>query len=154
MAVPAPAPAAQPGKNAEDTRLANAFQTYLDEEFRLHPLFATQMGNHEFDDQLDDLSPAARAKDVTRAKNWLAMLPKEIDYKKLSRDGQIDYEIWTNSLKYGLWSVENDNRFEFDPRVRRVHLRQHVPPAHAIDPAARAERRERGKAHQEHPEDR
>ena len=72
MTVPAPSPAAQPGKNAEDTRLANAFQTYLDEEFPLHPLFATQQGNHEFDDQLDDLSPAARAKDVTRAKAWLA----------------------------------------------------------------------------------
>ncbi len=117
MAVPAPAPAAQPEKNAEDTRLANAFQTYLDEEFRLHPLFATQQGNHEFDDQLDDLSPAARAKDVERAKAWLKRLPKEIDFKKLSRDGQIDYEIWTHTLTYGLWSVENDNRFEFDPRV-------------------------------------
>ncbi len=112
-----PAPAAQPAKNAEDTRLANLFQSYLDEEFRLHPLFATQQGNHEYDDRLDDLSPAARAKDVERAKAWLTRLPKEIDVKQLSRNGQIDYEIWTHSLKYGLWQAENDNRFEFDPRV-------------------------------------
>ena len=117
MNVPAPSPAAQPEKNAEDARLAKAFQTYLDEEFRLHPLFATQQGNHEYDDQLDDISPAARAKDDERAKAWLAKLPKEIDAKKLSRDGQIDYEIWTHSLKYALWSAANDNRFEYDPRV-------------------------------------
>src|SRR5262245_6326430 len=93
-----PAPAAQPA-NTEDARLAKLFQTYLDEEFRIHPLFATQQGNHEFDDQLDDLSPQARAKDVERTKAWLARLQKEIDTKKLSRDGQIDYEIWTHSLK-------------------------------------------------------
>ena len=119
MTLPAPEPvaAAEPGANAEDTRLANLFQTYLDEEFRLHPLFATQQGNHEYDDQLDDLSPAARAKDVARAKAWLARIPKEIDIKKLSRDGRIDYEIWTHTLTYGLWSVENDNRFVYDPRV-------------------------------------
>ena len=117
MSVPAPSPAAQPQKNAEDARLAKLFRSYLDEEFRIHPLFATQQGNHDFDDVLDDLSPQARAKDVERAKGWLARLPKEIDVQKLSRDGQIDYEIWTHNLKYGLWSVENDNRFEFDPRV-------------------------------------
>jgi uncharacterized protein (DUF885 family) len=117
MTLPVPSPAAQPEKNAEDARLAKLFQTYLDEEFRLHPLFATQQGNHDYDDVLDDLSPDARKKDTERAKNWLARLPKEIDVKKLSRDGQIDFEIWAHSLEYGLWSAENDNRFEYDPRV-------------------------------------
>jgi uncharacterized protein (DUF885 family) len=126
MTVPASAPAAPPGQNAEDTRLANLFQTYLDEEFRLHPSFATQQGNHDFDDLLDDLSPAARAKDVDRAKNWLARLAKEIDVKKLSRDGQIDFEIWTHSLEYGLWSVANDNRFEYDPRVYGEYISDSV----------------------------
>jgi uncharacterized protein (DUF885 family) len=117
MTTPAPSPAAQPDAPAEDARLAKLFRAYLDEEFRLHPVFATQQGNHEYDDQLDDLSPAARAKDVERAKGWLARLAKEIDAAKLSRDGRIDFDIWAHNLKYGLWSVENDNRFEFDPRV-------------------------------------
>src|SRR5947207_14500058 len=93
MSIPSPTAAAQPEKNNEDTRLANLFQTYLDEEFRLHPLFATQQGNHEFDDMLDDLSPEARKKDTERTKKWLDRIPKEIEYKKLSRDGQIDFEI-------------------------------------------------------------
>jgi uncharacterized protein (DUF885 family) len=121
-----PAPAAQPAKNAEDTRLANLFRTYLDEEFRLHPLFATQAGNHDFDDQLDDLSPAARGKDVDRAKNWLARIAKEIDATKLSRDGRIDLDIWTHNLRYGLWSVENDNRFEYDPRTYGEYISDSV----------------------------
>jgi uncharacterized protein (DUF885 family) len=128
MSVPDPSAgaAAQPGKNAEDNRLANLFQSYLDEEFRIHPLFATQQGNHEFDDLLDDLSPEARKKDVERAKKWLERIPKEIDFKKLSRDGQIDFEIWTHSLKYGLWSAGNDNRFEYDPRAYGEYISDSV----------------------------
>ncbi|MCI0702101.1 MAG: DUF885 domain-containing protein [Planctomycetia bacterium] len=117
---------AQEKKNAEDTRLANLFQTYLDEEFQRHPYFATQQGNHEFDDMLDDLSPEARKKDVEVARNMLATLAKEIDFKKLSGDGEIDYEIWTHALKYSLWVVENNNRFEFDPRVYGEYISDSV----------------------------
>jgi uncharacterized protein (DUF885 family) len=116
MAVPA-LNAIQPAPNTEDKRLANLFQSYLDQEFQRHPLYATQMGNHEHDDRLDDLSPAARKKDAETARAMLATLAKEIDFQKLSRAGQIDHEIWSHGLKYGLWSTENDNRFEFDPRV-------------------------------------
>src|SRR2546430_1671209 len=50
-----PAPAAAPPP-AEDARLANLFQTYLDQEFLRHPVYATQQGNHEYDDRMDDLS--------------------------------------------------------------------------------------------------
>src|SRR4051794_27364712 len=100
MAVPPAAP--QPGVNAEDTRLANLFQSYLDQEFQRHPYFATQQGNHEYDDRLDDLSPAARRKDAEVARGVLATLPREIDYQKLSRAGQIDFDVWKHALGYQL----------------------------------------------------
>lgn len=124
MAASAPQPAAAP--TAEDARLAKLFQSYLDQEFRRHPLYATQQGNHEYDDQLDDLSPAARKKDVEIARTTLATLAKEINVQKLSRNGQIDHEIWSHALKYSLWSAENDNRFEFDPRVYGEYLSDSV----------------------------
>ncbi len=110
-------PAAQPPATAEDTRLANYFRSYLDGEFRRHPVYATQQGSHDYDDRMDDLSPAARAKDVEAARRTLADVKKEIAFDKLSRNGQIDFEIFTHSLDYSLWSAANDNRFEFDPRV-------------------------------------
>ncbi len=126
MVIPAPSPAAQPDQTAEDTRLAKLFRSYLDEEFRIHPMFATQQGNHDYDDQLDDLAPEARRKDVERAKTWLARIPKEIDTAKLSRDGRIDFQIWTHAIRYGLWSVANDNRFEYDPRVYGEYISDSV----------------------------
>jgi uncharacterized protein (DUF885 family) len=103
--------------NPEDAKLAALFKTYLEEEFRRHPAFATSQGNHDHDDRLDDLSPNARAADRERAKKLLAELPTRIDAKKLSRSAQIDFEIWTHSLKYGLWQAEHDSRFANDPRV-------------------------------------
>ncbi|HEX4613104.1 MAG TPA: DUF885 family protein, partial [Urbifossiella sp.] len=121
MATPAAQPPAAatppPAATAEDTRLANYFRTYLEDEFKRHPVYATQQGNHDHDDRMDDLSPAARAKDAEIARWVLADVKKEIAFDKLSRTGQIDYEIFTHSLDYSLWSVANDNRFEFDPRV-------------------------------------
>ncbi|HVL11582.1 MAG TPA: DUF885 domain-containing protein, partial [Gemmata sp.] len=82
-----------------------------------HPLFATQQGNHDHDDRLDDLSPEARKADLDRARTWLGRLPKSIDRAELSRAGQIDFDIWKHALTYSVWSAENDNRFHFDPRV-------------------------------------
>jgi uncharacterized protein (DUF885 family) len=124
----APVPAAVPERaaNTEDTRLASLFQGYLDQQFQRHPYFATQQGNHEFDDRLDDLSSEARRKDVETARAMLATLAKEIDFRELSRNGQIDHEIWSHALKYQLWSAENDNRFEFDPRVYGEYISDSV----------------------------
>lgn len=126
MATPAAQPPAPPGATAEDTRLANYFQSYLDQEFQRHPVYATQQGNHEHDDRMDDLAPEARAKDVETARKTLADVRKEIDPKKLSRNGQIDFEIFTHTLDYGLWSAANDNRFEYDPRVYGEYLSDSV----------------------------
>src|SRR5262249_37337963 len=50
-------------------------------------------------------------------RKMLNTLPKEIDFQKLSRAGQIDFDIWKHNLGYQLWQIDNDNRFEFDPRV-------------------------------------
>ena len=49
------------------------------------PAEATRLGDHRFDDLLDDLSPKARAAWAERYRATLAELPKKIDYKKLSR---------------------------------------------------------------------
>ncbi|MBX9626171.1 MAG: DUF885 domain-containing protein [Gemmataceae bacterium] len=110
------APAADPPKADGDAKLAKLFRDYLDEQFKAHPVYATQQGNHDHDARMDDLSPAARAKDVASGREWLALLNK-IDPKTLSRDGRIDLEIWKHTLEYTLWSAEHDDRFRFDPRT-------------------------------------
>lgn len=120
------APAAEPAVPPEDAKLAAHFRKHLDEHFRRHPLDATRAGNHDHDDRLDDLSPEARADDVKRAKDTLAELPKAIDYAKLSRGAQIDFEIWKHALEYQLWQAENSDSFANDPRVYNEYISDSV----------------------------
>jgi uncharacterized protein (DUF885 family) len=115
---------AQP--ETEAVKLDRHFQQYLDAEFKQHPLHATRSGNHDFDDRLDDISPAARKAAIEQARAILAELPKKIDYKKLSRSAQIDFEIWQNELKKQLWRAENRDAFASDPRVYNHYLTDSV----------------------------
>ncbi|MBN9694021.1 MAG: DUF885 domain-containing protein [Verrucomicrobia bacterium] len=104
-----------------DAQLATFFRDYLERRFQLEPLEATQLGVHRFDDQLEDVSPASRAKWTDLTRTTLAQLP-QVDYAKLTRAGQIDYEILQNDLKKSLWLAENTRPFEDDPRVYGDYL--------------------------------
>src|SRR5205814_9303614 len=101
----------------EDRRLETFFEQYLDEEFRQHPLDATRANDHRFDHLLDDLSPEARKGWIKRYRLTLEALPTRVRYEKLTRDGQIDYEILQHNLNAAIWQNENINPYEEDPRI-------------------------------------
>src|SRR5947209_5979958 len=118
--------AARAAGDSEDARLAAFFRRHLDEEFRRHPYAATRAGDHRFDDRLDDLSPAARAEAVEYTRRTLAELPKQMNYQKLTRAGQIDFEILRHDLTVSLWLAENTKPFEEDPRLYNEYLSDSV----------------------------
>ncbi|MCX7700230.1 MAG: DUF885 domain-containing protein [Gemmataceae bacterium] len=101
----------------EDARLAAHFRRFLEDEMRRQPSLATRLGDHRYDHLLDDLSPEAQREMERRTQQVLDDLLKTIDYAKLSRDGQIDYEIWAHELKKSLWLLRNQRPFETDPRL-------------------------------------
>lgn len=106
----------------EDAKLKAVFKTYLEEDFRQHPVSATQLGDHRFDALLDDLSPKARAASTERMRKTLAELPEKVDYAKLSRPSQIDFEILKHHLTREIWLAENTKPFEEDPRVYNEYI--------------------------------
>jgi uncharacterized protein (DUF885 family) len=112
--------------DGEDAKLESFFKAYLDRRFREQPMDATRLGDHRFDHLLDDVSPAARAARAERDRQTLAELPRAVDYKKLSRAGQIDYEIFAHDLEYSLWEHANGRRFETDPRVYNEYITDSV----------------------------
>jgi uncharacterized protein (DUF885 family) len=111
---------------SEDARLVAFFKGYLEDLFRHRPLEATRLGEHRFDHLLDDVSPTARAKWNARVRKTLARLPEAIDYRKLSRPAQIDFEIFQTHLKYALWLADNTRPFEEDPRVYNDYITESV----------------------------
>jgi uncharacterized protein (DUF885 family) len=104
-------------ENAFDAKLSERFQAWLDDQCQRHPMFATYMGNHDYDHLLDDLSPTARAAELEHDRQTLAELQKDFNPKNLSRNAQIDLEIWQHSLKYRIWQATEQNDFANDPRT-------------------------------------
>ena len=109
-----------------DRQVADSFRAWLDEECKRHPMFATQQGNREFDSQLDDLSPEARAEDAKRDQDLLLELSRKFDRSKLSRDAQIDLEIWESYIRYRAWQYKNSDDFANDPRIYLVYCSDSV----------------------------
>src|ERR1700719_1701424 len=85
-------------QQSEDAKLETVFKSYLDEYFALRPLEATRLGDHRFNSQLENLTPGARPHWPEHTRHALAALPQQVDYQKLSRAGQIDFEILRHSL--------------------------------------------------------
>ena len=106
---------AAPG--AEDEKLQTFFKAYLEQNFRLQPTLATGLGDHRYDHLLDDLSKEARVGWKKLAQQTLKELPRQVDYKKLSRAGQVDFEILQQDLRRDVWLLENFRPFEEDPRT-------------------------------------
>jgi uncharacterized protein (DUF885 family) len=109
-----------------DKKLSTFFQDYLETEFRHQPLEATELGDHRFDSLLDDLSREALAARRVRAAEALEALPRRVEYAQLSRDGQVDYEIFRQDLTRSIWLAENLHPFEDDPRVYGGYLSDSV----------------------------
>jgi uncharacterized protein (DUF885 family) len=109
-----------------DARLNAFFKGYLEEHFRQRPLEATRLGDHRFDHLLDDVSRAARDGWLAHARKALRELPKQVDYAKLSRDGQIDFEIFKQELTRNIWLAENTRPFEEDPRTYGDYINDSV----------------------------
>jgi len=110
----------------EDANLEKFFREYLEESFRQRPLDATRLGDHRFDHLLDDLSKGALERNLQFAKKILKDLSKQIDYKKLSRDSQIDFEIFQHELETGIWVEENTHPFETNPRIYNEYISDSV----------------------------
>ena len=119
---PAPALAGTPA----DDQLDAFFKNYLEEHFRQQPFVATRLGDHRFDSQLDDISPAARAGWLALAEKTLKKLPRQVNYSKLSRDGQIDFEIFQHNLQAQIWETKNLHPFQEDPRTYGSYLNDSV----------------------------
>ena len=105
------------GASGEDAKLNACFQEYLDATFRLEPLTATRLGDHRFDDTLDDLSAEARAAGLEHRRRTLAELPMRVDEAKLSADGKVDLGIFRQHLEREVWMAENFDPYRDDPRA-------------------------------------
>ena len=89
---------------------------FVDEFGRYAPVDATQLGDHRFDAELDDLSPAGRARSEAFSRQLLSEL-EAIDRERLSRANQVDAAVLENHLRYDLWRAQQLREWEWNPLV-------------------------------------
>jgi uncharacterized protein (DUF885 family) len=114
--VPGLAAAAAAATGSADARFEAIAQRYVGEFGQYAPVSATQLGDHRFDGNLDDLSAAGRAKTLGWVKGLLQDL-EAIDHAKLSRANQVDAAMLENQLRYSVWSEEKYRDWSWDPLV-------------------------------------
>jgi uncharacterized protein (DUF885 family) len=99
-----------------DAKFADMSKRWLDGWLALNPVNATQVGDHRFDDQLDQLDAAGRQRIVDFSKAMLGELDA-IDVNALSRENQVDAAILRNQLQGDIWSIETYQGWAWDPQV-------------------------------------
>ena len=118
---PTAVPAADTAATAADTAKADAAFADLSKRalegwLQLSPVSATQIGEHKYDGELDDLSAAGRQKGLAFSKKILAELDAT-DTAALSRENQVDAAILRNQLQYDIWTAETLQSWAWDPQV-------------------------------------
>ncbi|MGN7833305.1 DUF885 domain-containing protein [Pseudoxanthomonas sp. 22568] len=118
----APAPGDAPAATAAaadaqaDARFADLSKRALEGWLQLSPVSATQIGEHRYDSEIDDLSAEGRKKSLEFSRKMLAELGA-MDVSKLSRENQVDAAILRNQLEYDAWGNETLQSWAWDPQV-------------------------------------
>ena len=81
-----------------------------------HPETATSLGEHRFDDRLDDRSDAALTEEARWADRRLADL-RAVDASHLEAPDRVDVEILTNALNLLRFEIQELRAHEWDPLV-------------------------------------
>jgi uncharacterized protein (DUF885 family) len=110
------APMTAVADSPSDQAFAKLGQRYLAEFVEFSPVQATAIGDHRFDSQLNDISKAAR----TRQLEWINDFNDDlqrIDPKKLSRANQVDFALLHHKLQSQTWWLTELQEWAWNPLV-------------------------------------
>jgi uncharacterized protein (DUF885 family) len=107
---------AAPGEDSKFEAIANQ---YVEQLLQNHPENATDLGDHRYDDRLDDYTKAGVERDVKFARDTLAELAK-VKRDKLSAANRIDLRILEHALESQIFSAETLRNWEWNPLTYNV----------------------------------
>ena len=87
---------------------------WLDRSMRYSPVSATQIGDHRYDNRVDDVSAAGRNAALRFSQDTLRQL-LAIDRAQLTRANQVDYAILENNLRSDIWRTETLQPWAWNP---------------------------------------
>jgi uncharacterized protein (DUF885 family) len=112
---PAPAPAPPPPPTPDQV-FESLAKRYLDEFPQLTPVDATALGDHRFDDRIDDVSVEGWQAQLAFNERYLAAL-QPIDRAQLSRANQVDSLLLAHELEYQRWKLATLEDWRWNPLI-------------------------------------
>ncbi len=104
-------PAAAQSPDADFEKLAARF---VDDLPALSPVNATELGDHRYDDRLDEISAAARIRQASLYRKYLLELNR-VPWQHLSDSNKIDAELMMNRIRASLWRQEQLREWAWNP---------------------------------------
>lgn len=99
-----------------DMAFSNLAIIWFGGAMRLGPVAATQIGDHRYDNVIDDMSAGGRARNLAFCKDILLRLSR-IRKDRLSRANQVDYAILENAMRQQVWQIEKAREWAWNPLV-------------------------------------
>jgi len=103
--------------NPKDDEFQKIANDYVEGFLAAHPEYATELGDHRFDDQLTDYSAQTRDRLLARAKQFREALMKFNDVSQLTGANQIDVRILRDNIDNEIFELEELKESEWDPLV-------------------------------------
>jgi hypothetical protein len=88
----------------------------IDESAALSPVSATWLGDHRFDDRLDDVGREALERQAAFCRTYLGRIA-HIPKSRLSRSHQIDAAMLAHTLQAELWHLEEFQEWAWNPML-------------------------------------
>jgi uncharacterized protein (DUF885 family) len=108
--------------NPKDDEFEKIAKDYVEGMLAAHPEFATELGDHRFDDQLTDYSPDSRQRQLIRAKQIREALKEFDDFSQLTGANQVDVRILRDNVDKEIFDLEELKEAEWDPLVYNQSL--------------------------------
>src|ERR1700761_2411157 len=97
-----------------DARFDNYKESFVQEVWKIYPLWAASVGYHKYDSQLPIPDEQNRREQITFCTATLNSL-RDFDLKILSDANKTDYYLIENQVKYTLWGLQEEKAYEWDP---------------------------------------
>ena len=107
---------------AQDAEFQKTAKEYIDGLLQAHPEYATELGDHRFDDQLTDYSIEARAKELARAKEFREKLKQFSDISQLTGANRVDVRILRDEIDSEIFDLEELKEADWNPLVYNQSL--------------------------------
>ncbi len=110
------------GATPQDDQFQKIAHDYIEGFLAAQPEYATELGDHRFDDQLSDYSPEARNRLLARTRKFREELSKFEDISRLTGANQVDVRILRDNVDDQIFELEELREVDWNPLVYNQSL--------------------------------